>query len=154
MQPPEFVNLMFKDLFRSRSLDPSSAPESALLQIKVASAFAHALCGLLRAARANLLLDTGANIGVDALPVFERTGQHRLTDPSQKAPGHLVHKGVTLRIIEYLADENPRLAEVVIIAAQVIGATHHGAIGLPTVVDRPGLVRPLTAIAIGRIDGR
>ena len=69
-----------------KRLQDITDPPPILLDYR-SSAFAHALGRFARAARAHLVLDPLAVIGVDALPVMERAAQHRLAHAAEQAAG-------------------------------------------------------------------
>src|SRR3546814_20166201 len=95
------------------------------------------LGGLGGGAGANLLLDAATDVGIDILPIGERLAQDRLADAAQKAAGDLIDQLRPLRIVEDIAHQNTRLAEIIVVGARRIGAAHHVAVGLPSVRNRP-----------------
>src|SRR5690606_14558012 len=112
------------------------------------SSFTHALGRLAGAALAHLVFYAGTQPSIDALPVLEGAAQHRLAYPAQKAAGDLVHERGPLIVVEHLANQGPRLAKIVVIAPQPIGAAHHRTVGFPAVVHRTGLVGPAAIAAV------
>src|SRR5690606_38682890 len=117
-----------------------------------ASALSHAFGGLGGSSLAHLLLDAGAHLGVDILPVLEGTAQHRLAHAAQQAASHLVYQLAALFFIEDLASQNAGLPEIVVILAETIGAAHHLPVGFPAIFHRAAFIRPGAAAAVGSID--
>ncbi|CVN03242.1 Uncharacterised protein [Streptococcus pneumoniae] len=100
----------------------------------------------------DLVLDALADRGVHVLPVLEGAGLDVLADALQRA-GHGLHEVLALLGREDLADEGAGLTEVVVVRAQGLGLAGQGAVGLPAVVHRAGLVRPGVAVGVRRVGG-
>src|SRR5690606_41455252 len=99
-------------------------------------ALSHAFGGLGGSSLAPLLLDPGAHLAVDVLPVLEGTAQHRLAHAAQQAASHLVYQLAALFFIEDLAHQNAGLPEIVVILSEPIGAAPHLPVGLPAILHR------------------
>ena len=86
-------------------------------------------------AGADELLDLLAGLGVDALPVVEGALEHRRLHAAEQVAGDGLDERLALLVVPHLADERAGLAEVVVVLAQRVGLAHHGAVGLPALLD-------------------
>ncbi|MGF6782248.1 hypothetical protein P3T21_007488 [Paraburkholderia sp. GAS334] len=100
-----------------------------------------------------LLLDASPDVGVDVLPVIERLLQHRAAHARQQGARDSLDEPLTLRIIEHVANQIARLAEVVVGAMQRVGAAHHVAVRFPAVIGRARRVGPRTTHLFGAYTG-
>src|SRR5690554_4524634 len=89
------------------------------------SGFAHAFGRLPGSPRTHLLFDPATDVRVDAFPVIKGAFQHRATHTAEQAASHLFDQVGALLVVEYLAYQSARLAEVVILRMQGIGAAYH-----------------------------
>ena len=95
------------------------------------------------------VLDALADTGIDALPVPERPVEDPAAHASEELPTHLFHQTVALGVVEDLADQGPRLGEVVVLGMERVGAAHHVAIDRPRLFGRRLAVGPGPAFGVG-----
>ncbi len=131
--------------------EPPRAHAGCTGPLLLVSGFAHTFGRLWSMACTDLFFNAPPDVGVDIFPILNSLAPHRFADSAQKAAGDRIHQARALLVAEHIANKGARLAKIVVVAAQRIGAAHHRAVGFPAVCRRPGFVSPFTVMAVGGI---
>src|SRR5438128_426753 len=104
-----------------RPWNPTGSRTASLM---VPSFLFSSLCRLLGSAAVEALGDPGSEVGVDAAPVLDGPGQHRLHHARFDVHDDVVDQTLTGGVVEHLAHEGAGLDEVVVVAAWLVGRPH------------------------------